>query len=89
MESIFSILHRLSQTNSVIQAAFEEDANFKGEATVILVEPPKERPYWLGRVAFKHSYWKAKTLSPALLKEGDICEVIGISNITLIIKPLK
>jgi membrane protein implicated in regulation of membrane protease activity len=61
---------------------------FQGEATVTAVENPKQRPYWLGRVAFAGSDWPARTLSPATLKEGDICEVVGNSNITAIVRPL-
>lgn len=61
---------------------------FQGEATVIACENSKQRNYWLGRVAFAGSYWPARTLAPATLEEGDICEVIGNSNITVIIRPL-
>lgn len=62
---------------------------FQGEAIVISVENPKQRNYWLGRVAFAGSYWPARTLAPATLEEGDICEAIGNSNITVIIRPLS
>jgi membrane protein implicated in regulation of membrane protease activity len=61
---------------------------FQGEAIVIAVENPKQRPYWIGRVAFAGSYWNARTLAPANLQVGDICEAIGNSNITVIIRPL-
>ena len=61
---------------------------FQGEATVTAVENPKQRPYWLGRVAFAGSDWPARTLSPVNLQEGDICEAIDHANITVIIRPL-
>ncbi|MCL1467142.1 NfeD family protein [Argonema galeatum] len=89
MESIKSILSRIIQQNSAIKSAVDYDNFLTGEATVITVEPPKQRPYWFGRVAFRGSYWNARTLSPTTLEEGDICEVIGNSNITLIIQPFS
>jgi|GEM_PF-2410950 membrane protein implicated in regulation of membrane protease activity len=89
MKFLKSILSRLiRRQKSVDELAIEYDTRFRGEATVILVKA-SPRFCWLGRVAFAGSYWNARTLSPAMLEEGDICEVIGICNITLIIRPFS
>ncbi|MCL1474149.1 NfeD family protein [Argonema antarcticum] len=84
---IKSIISDIIQQKPAIKSTIDYDQFLTGEATVIAVEPPKQRPYWFGRVAFRGSYWNARTLFPETLEEGDICEVIGNSNITLIIRP--
>ena len=62
MESIKSILSRVIGENSTPKLAINYDKHLTGEATIIEVEPPKQRPYWFGRVAFAGSYWYAQTL---------------------------
>ena len=71
-----------------ISEQIDKSDRYRGEAQVTETEPQKQRPYWVGRVAFQGTYWKARSLSPLNLETGDICEVVGIStaDITLIVR---
>jgi membrane protein implicated in regulation of membrane protease activity len=66
------------------------DPHFHGIGTVIEVEPLKTSQFWQGRIKFRGSQWKAKTLSNAKLQINDLCLVVGrTSDVTLIIKPYQ
>ena len=65
------------------------EKRYSGEATVVSVELATQRPYWVGRVAFRGTTWNARTVGLASIKVGDLVEVLGSSNITLIVQPFK
>ena len=56
----------------------------QGEA--IVSEPI--RPHRPGQVAFKGSWWMAKSSEDIPLDSDQIVEVVDIDNITLIVKPI-
>ncbi|NEN99952.1 MAG: hypothetical protein F6K50_32125 [Moorea sp. SIO3I7] len=56
---------------------------WQGEATVKVAIQPNQS----GRVHFRASYWNAKCPQAITLNPGDIVEVTGIDNITLIVEP--
>ncbi len=65
------------------------EKRYSGEAIVVSVETSIQRPYWIGRVAFRGTTWNARTVGLASIKVGDLVEVMGSSNITLIVQPFK
>lgn len=56
----------------------------QGQATVSdTISPGKA-----GRVRFKGSWWPAKCTQHLTMYPGDVVQVIGVKNITLIVEPI-
>ncbi|MEG4944026.1 NfeD family protein [Microcoleus sp. F4-D5] len=59
--------------------------NFDNSEKAIVDE--EIRPQESGRVRFQNSWWPAKCKRDLTFKPGDLVEVVGIDNITLIVEP--
>lgn len=57
---------------------------FQGEATVAETIHPQRQ----GRVIFYGATWPARCLAETSLPEGNLVQVVGVRNITLLVKPL-
>lgn len=45
-------------------------------------------PFRKGRVSFQGSWWNARCQQNIIIKPGEVVEVVGIHNITLIVEPI-
>ncbi|MGF1492080.1 MAG: NfeD family protein [Microcoleaceae cyanobacterium] len=83
------LLLRSSSNDAMKSAQPGYEKRYSGAATVLEAELSKQLPYWQGRVAFRGTTWKAKTLDRQLFREGDVVEVLGITNITLVVQQIE
>lgn len=58
---------------------------FQGEATVAEAIYPNRQ----GRVIFYGATWPARCLAATCLTEGHLVQVVGVSNITLLVEPIN
>lgn len=93
MLNFSNILPALFPSSSTQSSSQESEIwyekRYSGEAIVVSVEPSTQRPYWSGRVAFRGTTWNARTVGLSAIKLGDLVEVMGSSNITLIVQPFN
>ncbi len=59
------------------------DLNYRGRAIVSAIIAPHKR----GRVKFQGSWWLAQCEQDVTIAVGEVVQVIGRQNITLLVKP--
>lgn len=66
---------------------FRNKTGFQSHKEATITEVIRQGFTW--RVYCESTYWKAKSLIPAVLFPGDVVRVIDRHNITLIIEPIS
>ena len=71
-------------TNKSVQksSAYNHHRRFRGEAIVSDEIKPDQK----GRVSFRGSWWPARCEQEIVLLPGDMVEVVGIQDITLLVR---